>query len=90
MAPSPTAIRNEMRGRVERTGNGGLRPTVQVEVTGQKLCYYRWPGLSSRLPIFVDQSCEAGPALDPVGFQNRVVISDLGRYDYARNRHTDR
>jgi hypothetical protein len=33
MAPSPTAARNEMRGRVERTGNGGLRLTVQVEVT---------------------------------------------------------
>src|SRR5580704_10350029 len=35
--------------------------------TGRKLSYYRWLGLSCRLPVFVDQSCEPGPALDPGG-----------------------
>jgi hypothetical protein len=35
--------------------------------TGRKLCYYRWPGLSCRLPVFVDQTCKPGPALDPGG-----------------------
>jgi hypothetical protein len=36
MAPSPEAIRREMRGRVTQTSSGGLKLAFQVEVSPSK------------------------------------------------------